>query len=172
MDELTGLMIGIAPVLTALAWCNLRDRRIDLANKVRAHMSATVNSVLGGESLVAVRVEPSLGRRLGRVHLSAPRAYESPRAGLGRGAAGHARPLRAGRARGPGPGRPIVGVAMAKRILLVVREGAHAARQSAALAAGRLARESGGAVRIMYVSPLRRRGWIGTIGWWRTSIRR
>jgi nucleotide-binding universal stress UspA family protein len=43
---------------------------------------------------------------------------------------------------------------MAKRILLVVREGAHAARQSAALAAGRLARESGGAVRMMYVSPL------------------
>ena len=33
------------------------------------------------------------------------------------------------------------------------REGAHAARQSAAFAAGRLARESGGAVRMMYVSP-------------------
>jgi hypothetical protein len=76
MNELTGLLIGIAPVLTALACCNLRDRRIDLANKVRAHMSATVNRVLGGESLVAVRVEPSLGRRLGRVHLSAPSAYE------------------------------------------------------------------------------------------------
>ena len=76
MNELTGLLIGIAPVLTALAWGNLRDRRIDLANKVRAHMSATVNRVLGGESLVAVRVEPALGRRLGRVHLSAPSAYE------------------------------------------------------------------------------------------------
>src|SRR5687768_13384006 len=75
MNELTGLMIGIAPVLTALAWCNLRDRRIDLANKVRAHMSATVNRVLGGESLVAVRVEPALVRRPGRVHLSAPSAY-------------------------------------------------------------------------------------------------
>ena len=71
MTELTGLLIGIAPVLTALAWRNLRDGRIDLANKVRAHMSATVNRVLGGESLVAVRVEPALGRRLGRVHLSA-----------------------------------------------------------------------------------------------------
>jgi hypothetical protein len=76
MKELTGLLIGIAPVLTALAWCNLRDRRIDLANTVRANMSATVNTVLGGESLVAVRVEPALGRRLGRVHLSAPRTYE------------------------------------------------------------------------------------------------
>lgn len=43
---------------------------------------------------------------------------------------------------------------MAKRILLVVREGAHAARVSAAVSAGRLARESGGAVRMMYVSPL------------------
>ena len=76
MNELTGLMIGIAPVLTALGWCNLRDRRIDLANQVRAHMSATVNRVLGRESLVAVRVEPALGRRLGRVHLSAPSTYE------------------------------------------------------------------------------------------------
>ena len=43
---------------------------------------------------------------------------------------------------------------MAKRILLVVREGAHAARVSAALSAGRLARESGGAIRMMYASPL------------------
>ena len=43
---------------------------------------------------------------------------------------------------------------MAKRILLIVREGAHAARTSAALSAGRLARESGGAIRMMYVSPL------------------
>ena len=43
---------------------------------------------------------------------------------------------------------------MARRILLVVRGGAHAARVSAAAAAGRLARESGGAVRIMYASPL------------------
>jgi hypothetical protein len=76
MNDLTGLLIGIAPVLTALTWCNLRDRRIDLANKVRAHMSATMNRVLGGESLVAIRVEPALGRRLGRVHLSAPRTYE------------------------------------------------------------------------------------------------
>ena len=77
MNDLTGLLIGIAPVLTALAWCNLRDRRIDLASKVvRAHMSATTNKALGGESLVAIRVEPALGRRLGRVHLSAPRTYE------------------------------------------------------------------------------------------------
>ena len=76
MTELTGLLIGIAPVLTALTWCNLRDRRIDLANKVRAHMSSTMNKVLGGESLVAIRVEPAIGRRLGRVHLSAPTTYE------------------------------------------------------------------------------------------------
>jgi hypothetical protein len=76
MTELTGLLIGIAPVLTALTWCNLRDRRIDLANRVRAHMSVTVNRVLGGESLVAVRVEPALPGRFGRVHLSAPSTYE------------------------------------------------------------------------------------------------
>jgi len=76
MNELMGLLIGMAPVMTALAWCNLRDRRIDLANRVRANMSATVNRVLGGESLVAVRVEAALGRRLGRVHLSAPSAHE------------------------------------------------------------------------------------------------
>ena len=27
MNDLTGLLIGIAPVLTALTWCNVRDRR-------------------------------------------------------------------------------------------------------------------------------------------------
>ena len=43
MTELTGLVIGIAPVLMALTWSNLRDRRIDLADKVRAHLSVTVN---------------------------------------------------------------------------------------------------------------------------------
>ena len=76
MNELTGLLIGITPVLTALAWCNRRDRRIDLGNRVRAHVNAAANRALGGESLVAVRVEPAHGHRFGRVHLSAPRAYE------------------------------------------------------------------------------------------------
>lgn len=76
MSELAGLLIGIAPVLTALTWCNVRDRRRDLADEVRAHMRSTMNKALGGESLVAIRVEPAVGRRLGRVHLSAPRTYE------------------------------------------------------------------------------------------------
>ena len=35
-----------------------------------------MNRKLGGESLVAVRVEPGWGWRLGRVHLSAPRSYD------------------------------------------------------------------------------------------------
>jgi len=43
---------------------------------------------------------------------------------------------------------------MAKRILMIVRMKAPANRMGAALAAGRLARESGGAIRMMYVSPL------------------
>ena len=43
---------------------------------------------------------------------------------------------------------------MAKRILLVVRERERAALASAVLAAGRLARDAGGALRMMYASPL------------------
>jgi nucleotide-binding universal stress UspA family protein len=43
---------------------------------------------------------------------------------------------------------------MAKRILLVVRDRERAALTSAVLAAGRLARDTGGALRIMYASPL------------------
>ena len=43
---------------------------------------------------------------------------------------------------------------MPKRILLVVRAGVHAAVTAAALGAARLVRDSGGVVRLMYVSPL------------------
>ena len=43
---------------------------------------------------------------------------------------------------------------MAKRILLVVRDRERAALTSAVLAAGRLARDTGGALRLMYASPL------------------
>lgn len=77
MNEVIGILIGISPVVAALVFCNLHDRRVELANIVRARISATVNRVLGGESLVAVRVEPALVRGSGRVYLSAPRAYEA-----------------------------------------------------------------------------------------------
>lgn len=43
---------------------------------------------------------------------------------------------------------------MVRRILLVMRDGEHAARMPAALEAARLARESGGSVRMMYASPV------------------
>ena len=76
MNEIMGLLIAIAPVLTALAWRNARDRRLATADAVRAHITSAVNRKLGGESLVAVRVEPALGWRIGRVHLSAPRSYD------------------------------------------------------------------------------------------------
>jgi hypothetical protein len=76
MNELMGLLIAMAPVVTALVWRNAYDRRAASADAVRAHITSAVNRKLGGESLVAVRVEPALGWRLGRVHLSAPRSYD------------------------------------------------------------------------------------------------
>ena len=77
MKDLAGLLIGIAPVLAALVWCNARDRRMDLANRLCARVNQVVNRRLGGESLVAVRVDAALGPRAGRVHLSVPGSHES-----------------------------------------------------------------------------------------------
>ena len=77
MADLMGVLAGLAPVVAVLVWCNLRDRRIARAEGVRATVNATLNEMLGGESLVAVQVEPARGSRLGRVHLLAPNSYES-----------------------------------------------------------------------------------------------
>ena len=72
MGNLTGLLIGIGPVLGVLAWCNLRDRWAQRASAVRARINAIVNHALGGESLVSVHVAPRTPWRLGQVMLSAP----------------------------------------------------------------------------------------------------
>ena len=77
INDLTGLCIGIGPMLAVLFWCNLRDRRRDRANEVRADISAAANRALGGESMLAVEVEPAKGWRRGRVHLRTPGGYES-----------------------------------------------------------------------------------------------
>jgi len=76
MNDLLGVLIGLGPIVAALGWTSLQDRLRDRANCVRAEISATANRVLGGESVVAVRVEPAIGWRPGRVHLSAPGGYE------------------------------------------------------------------------------------------------
>ena len=44
---------------------------------MRADINAAANRVLGGESVLSVRVEPRVPWRAGRVHLSAPGGYES-----------------------------------------------------------------------------------------------
>ena len=76
MNDVLGVMIGLGPIVAVLVWSNLRDRTRHRANGVRADISATANRVLGGESVLAVRVEPAIAWRPGRVHLSAPSGYE------------------------------------------------------------------------------------------------
>ena len=76
MNDVLGVLIGLGPIVAAPVWSNLRDRSRDRANGVRADISATANRVLGGESVLAVRVEPAIAWRPGRVHLSAPGGYE------------------------------------------------------------------------------------------------
>jgi hypothetical protein len=76
VNDVLGVLIGLGPIVAALVWSNLRDRFRNRANGMRADISATANRVLGGESVLAVRVEPAIARRPGRVHPSAPGGYE------------------------------------------------------------------------------------------------
>ena len=76
MNDVLGVLIGLGPIVAALVWINRRDRFRNQANRVRADISATANRVLGGESVLGVRVEPAIAWRPGRVHLSAPGGYE------------------------------------------------------------------------------------------------
>jgi len=70
--EILTLMFGTAPVILALVWRNATDRRRDRAATVTAGARAAVARVLGGESLIAVRVELPTRWAHGRVHLTAP----------------------------------------------------------------------------------------------------
>ena len=76
MKDVMGMLIGLGPVATALLWCGLRDRLRARANRVGAEIRAAASRVLGGESMLAVRVQPALAWRSGRVHLSTPGGYE------------------------------------------------------------------------------------------------
>jgi hypothetical protein len=75
-NDAVGLLIGLGHIVAALVWSNLHDRLGNRANRVGADIRATANRVLGGESVLAVRVQPALAWRPGRVHLSAPGGYE------------------------------------------------------------------------------------------------
>jgi len=75
VSEILALIFGTAPVFLALAWRTAVDRRRERAAMVGAGVRAAVAHALGGESLVAVRVELPTPWTHGRVHLSAPHAY-------------------------------------------------------------------------------------------------
>jgi hypothetical protein len=61
-----------ALVLAPLAWRVWQDRRDEHALEVRAALHAAVVRALGGESFVAVNVQPGSPWRVGRIELSAP----------------------------------------------------------------------------------------------------
>src|SRR5438445_10675697 len=93
----------IAPVVLAtlvglwLAWLKRRERAEDRALTVRAEIQSAVNRALGGESLLAVQVEPPSSFHGGRVVLSTPTGYEWVRQDAGDPGAVHApKALRAG----------------------------------------------------------------------------
>src|SRR6266478_1571147 len=77
VSDLTGLFLGLVPFLTLLLWSEVRDRRRDRADGVRAEIHAATNHVLGGETMLSVQVEAARRWRRGRVHLSVPGGYES-----------------------------------------------------------------------------------------------
>lgn len=76
MNDIVGVLIGIGPVVGALLWSGRQDRLRRRADHVRADISAATNRVLGGESVLSVRVEPRVAWRSGRVHIRAPGGYE------------------------------------------------------------------------------------------------
>jgi hypothetical protein len=65
INDVVGMLIGLGPIVAALLWCDLSDRFRHRANRV-----------LGGESMLAVHVEPAMAWRPGRVYLSTPGGYE------------------------------------------------------------------------------------------------
>jgi len=69
------LMCGTAPVTLALVWRNAAARRREHADTVAAMARAAVDRALGGQSLVAVTVDPVTPWAPGRLHLSAPDGY-------------------------------------------------------------------------------------------------
>ena len=77
MNDILVLIFATAPVTLALTWRNVSDRRRHRAEAVTATVRAAVAHTLGGESLVAVRVQAPTPWARGRVHLSAPDGYRA-----------------------------------------------------------------------------------------------
>jgi hypothetical protein len=67
-----GLLFIGGLVIAPLVWRLRQDRRAERALTVRAYVHAALVRALGGESLVAVSVEPATAWRAGRVVLTAP----------------------------------------------------------------------------------------------------
>jgi len=72
----TQLALTTAPLIALLVWLQQHDRRVDEAGRVRADIQHAASLALGGESLLAIRVEHPTPWRRGNVHLSAPLGYE------------------------------------------------------------------------------------------------
>jgi nucleotide-binding universal stress UspA family protein len=161
VSDLTGLLLGLAPFLAMLLWCEVRDRRREQADVVRAEIHAATNHVLGGETMLSVQVEPARRWRRGRVHLSVPGGYESLIARVSRTVIErlpnrYELVIHRGSAKTQVRQRPKGERSMAKRILLVMRGGARADHALAARGAAALARKSGGTIRMVYITPMPR----------------
>jgi len=159
VSDLTGLFLGLSPFLALLLWCEVRDRRRDRADVVRAEIHAATNHVLGGETMLSVQVEPALRWRRGRVHLSVPGGYESLIARVSRTVIErlpnrYELVIHRGFAPAQVRQRPKRERSMAKRILMVMRGGARADHAPAARGAAALARKSGGTLRMVYIAPM------------------
>jgi len=159
VSDLTGLFLGLSPFLALLLWCEVRDRRRDRADVVRAEIHAATNHALGGETMLSIQVEPALRWRRGRVHLSVPGGYESLIARVSRTVVErlpNRYELVIHRRFAPAQvrQRPRGERSMAKRILMVMRGGARADHALAARGAAALARKSGGTIRMVYIAPL------------------
>ena len=72
VSELLVFVVMAGLVLGPLLWRAHEDRRQARALAIRADLHATLFRALGGDSLVAVEVEPPALGRAGRVVLSAP----------------------------------------------------------------------------------------------------
>jgi len=159
VSDLTGLFLGLSPFLALLLWCEVRDRRRDRADVVRAEIHAATNHALGGETMLSIQVEPALRWRRGRVHLSVPGGYESliarvSRTVIERLPKRYELVIHLGFAPAQVRQRPKGERSMAKRILMVMRGGARAEHALAARGAAALARKSGGTIRMVYIAPI------------------
>lgn len=76
LSDLIALVISVSPVLGLLAWREHVDRQRRAAGLVRADVHARATRALGGESLLAIKVEAPTAWRPGHVRLTTPSGYE------------------------------------------------------------------------------------------------